>query len=274
MNRLVYQYSIVRFVPFPETEEFANIGIVVSFPQLKLMTYKLESLKKTKRVVDFFDLSQKKQLYKAAIESLAAELSFMGDRVREGVFAPEDVISSLARPKQTLLQYSTVRAGFTLKNPEELLGDLFSTYVEFDSHVKELNEQRLERTIKSYLDNLNLDAPFKKREIGSKDRFRVTFPFVRNGGGGLEVIKPLYIGQKDATKVFEHGDLLLSKLRRLQSLKLLPKEFLVVYQLGSETADSAILESQQQLLKDLEGFGDVVPGTDQESIQKFATSWH
>ena len=44
-------YSIVRFAPFAETEEFANVGIVLSAPAIKCMEYKLatESLGRVSR---------------------------------------------------------------------------------------------------------------------------------------------------------------------------------------------------------------------------------
>jgi len=43
MNRTICQYSLIRFIPFAETEEFANIGIVVYLPETKQLRFKLLS---------------------------------------------------------------------------------------------------------------------------------------------------------------------------------------------------------------------------------------
>lgn len=46
-------YSIVRFAPFAETEEFANVGIVLSAPAIRRMEYRLAS-ENLERVNHFF----------------------------------------------------------------------------------------------------------------------------------------------------------------------------------------------------------------------------
>ena len=46
--------GIVRFAPFAETEEFANVGIVLSVPAIGRMEYRL-ARKNLKRVNHFFE---------------------------------------------------------------------------------------------------------------------------------------------------------------------------------------------------------------------------
>ena len=44
-------YSIVRFAPFADAEEFANVGIMLTAPAIRRMEYKLasESLERVTR---------------------------------------------------------------------------------------------------------------------------------------------------------------------------------------------------------------------------------
>lgn len=52
MKKLICNYSVIRFLPYPETREFVNIGILACCPQVGWMDYALEA-RKTKRVSDF-----------------------------------------------------------------------------------------------------------------------------------------------------------------------------------------------------------------------------
>lgn len=65
-------YAVVRFMPFAETREFANVGVVAIAPKLGLYDCKLAP-KTFNRVTKFFeDLNG--VVYKHAIEGFEAEL--------------------------------------------------------------------------------------------------------------------------------------------------------------------------------------------------------
>ncbi len=67
-------YSIVRFAPFAETEEFANVGIVLSAPAIKRMEYRLAS-EHLERVNRFFDFAA---VFAKALEMAKNELDAQG----------------------------------------------------------------------------------------------------------------------------------------------------------------------------------------------------
>ena len=68
----VYEYAVVRFMPFIETREFANVGIVLIEPKEGRLIFKV-SPKRFGRVTNFFE-EMDKQLYKQAVESFLLEL--------------------------------------------------------------------------------------------------------------------------------------------------------------------------------------------------------
>ena len=53
MKKLACNYSVIRFLPYPETEEFANVGVLACCPETGWMNFILEQ-RKTKRIRDFF----------------------------------------------------------------------------------------------------------------------------------------------------------------------------------------------------------------------------
>lgn len=74
MKKLICNYSVIRFLPYPETREVVNIGILACCPQVGWMDYALE-LRKTKRISDFLpELDM--NLYRAGRKHLQAERLF------------------------------------------------------------------------------------------------------------------------------------------------------------------------------------------------------
>lgn len=53
MNRIGCRYAIVRFLPYAETQEFANVGIVLACPETGYFGFRLE-IRHTRRFTDFF----------------------------------------------------------------------------------------------------------------------------------------------------------------------------------------------------------------------------
>lgn len=85
-NNVQCMYAVVRFMPFAETREFANVGVVVIAPKFGLYDFKLAPQKlvpqkfapqKLGLVTQFFD-DLDGMVYKYAIEGFEAEL----ERVR------------------------------------------------------------------------------------------------------------------------------------------------------------------------------------------------
>ena len=54
MNKVACQYAIVRFAPYVETGEFANVGIVMMAPKQRYFKFEVE-LKRYGRITKFFD---------------------------------------------------------------------------------------------------------------------------------------------------------------------------------------------------------------------------
>ncbi len=55
MNKQICKYSIIRFQPYAETEEFANIGVVLYAAASKRVEFRLLEAKQHARITHFFD---------------------------------------------------------------------------------------------------------------------------------------------------------------------------------------------------------------------------
>ena len=110
-------YSIVRFAPFSETEEFANIGIVLVSPSLNFFDFKLQR-KKFSRVTHFFGETSP-ALFRAAVGNLQDELSRMkrvsNQNMRQPSFQFKDqsvanlMLQELLRKREGMIRFSEIR---------------------------------------------------------------------------------------------------------------------------------------------------------------------
>ena len=72
MTRTACQYAIVRFMPYIETGEFANVGILLWAPKTRYLGFKLLR-KKHARITQFFE-ELDRGLYLKTMANLDAEL--------------------------------------------------------------------------------------------------------------------------------------------------------------------------------------------------------
>lgn len=118
-------YCIVRFAPFAETEEFANVGIVLTAPAIRRMEYKLAS-ENLHRVKHFFGCDP---VFAEALEMAKNEL----DAVRAmTATAQEDQIVNhfrfLTEPKESLIRFSAMRS-ILVDDFDVTLAELFAHYI-------------------------------------------------------------------------------------------------------------------------------------------------
>src|SRR5690554_2694543 len=72
MKRIACQYVIVRFMPYVETGEFANVGVVMISPRDRYFGFKLETRRYARLTSFFKDLEGR--LYRSAIYAVKQEL--------------------------------------------------------------------------------------------------------------------------------------------------------------------------------------------------------
>lgn len=226
------QYAIVRFMPFVETGEFANVGIVLLCPDARYFGFRL--LRRYGRVTRFFE-GLEARIYTQAKGTFAEELRtfkalltkeiFTGNRKELDKNLAMRLFADLIRPREVMMRFDTPRVMLTAK-PDQALTELYNFYVERNFVSKEYREQLLEKSVRRLLSTAPIGATYTDRRVGN-DEFNVRFPFVHAPDDEpIKVIKPLFLGHEEPNKILSHGGPWVDRIRRLKRRKLLPPEVL------------------------------------------------
>lgn len=245
-------YAIVRFTPFVETEEFANVGVVLYAPADKYFGFDMLTTRLA-RVAAFFEpvdaalLRRTMKDVRDELERVAHEFEALTRLGRAD--AGMALWRELLKPKSSQIALSSERVVLS-ERPREQVGELFKRYVEHGFVTPEYVERVLERRVSGWLRAARLDGRFRKDVIGD-DRFKVRFPFVgQAASGGAKVIKPLALTQPDSVEILEHGGPWIQRLRNLQKRGLLPEQILFAYE-GRTDEDTPAGEARRDVLADL-----------------------
>ncbi|MEJ2407708.1 MAG: DUF3037 domain-containing protein [Candidatus Thiodiazotropha sp.] len=165
MRKTPCQYAIVRFTPFVETGEFANVGIVMMAPKARFFGFKL-LMKRRKRITDFFK-ELDAQVFRSAMKDLNEELGRVRDllkahgfdrrfKVNDEDFA-KGIFAEMIRPRETIVRFGEPRVVLA-EEPKKTLNELYAFYVERDFVTKQYRETVLEKGIRNLLLRLVLKS--------------------------------------------------------------------------------------------------------------------
>lgn len=226
MRKIGCLYAIVRFCPFVETEEFANVGIVMFVPQQRRLAFKLMT-RKHARVTSFFEQLDG-AVFRSVIGGLREELD-RASRMIKSEYSDVDTAKALfheiVRARETVIKFSAVRPSL-VDDPTVALEDLYRHYVERDFVTKEYRETILERAMRRWLNGAGFGDRFDRQEVGNAE-YHAVFPFVETAGPiNITAIKPLNLAQDQPSKILDHGGNWLFRVQTLQRKGLLPQTVL------------------------------------------------
>lgn len=229
MKNFACRYTIVQFVPYTETGEFANVGVVMACPETGYFDFKLQT-RRYARVTTFFD-ALSPDVYRMALKAMHVELERIQRAITELPASTgradqiRDFLAALIHPREAMVRFSQARPILT-QDPAAQLIKLFDHYVDHAFATPEYLEHTITKRIQTLLDGLALPAPFKNERIGD-DQIHANFPLVQRLNGELiKIIKPFNLSQDQPNGIFDHGDAWLQKVRRLRKRNLLPKAVL------------------------------------------------
>lgn len=228
----VCQYAVVQFMPYTETREFANVGVVLMCPDAGFFGFRL--LKRYGRITRFFEGMDRrifldgKQLFQeelTRIRSLLKRGPLDRRRTADATVAVRQ-FAELVRRRETLFRFD--EPGVVMADePKACLEELYGFYVEREFATKEYQERLLDKAVRRLLFGAHLGDRYREEVIGD-DMFHARFPFVAmQDETPVRVIKPLFLAQDDPERIYSHGDLWISKFHRLRSRKLLPDAVLL-----------------------------------------------
>lgn len=249
--KYICNYSILRFLPYPETGEFVNIGIVL-IANNGDFRFKIE--KKRQRITNFFPSLDAKIFVRARreIDVELARLSGFLTVNREDVALLLSTFKHLIHPRETMMRFSDPGTMAT-DNADQALATLFDHYVNHSFATKEYQETFLERQLGKLLAASNLKQRYSEQKLGNAD-YPVKFPFVlMSGTEPVQALKPIHLGHDESAKIIEHGDAWISKIRRLNAAGQLAKDTLFIAG-PPEEGKPKLLRAYREISEELKSF--------------------
>ncbi len=261
MNKqLACHYCVVRFSPYPETDEFVNVGVVLACPITGYLDFKRADLRRRGRVGRFFP-ELEANTYSAALHAWDDSLKhWRRAPVVDQILTESDqrrqreIFKTIVRPRESILFYSETRVILS-SNPATTLDEVFGIYVERRfANVPEYQERVMCRRLQVVLNEADLLQRYAIDEKIGNDEYQVRFPFVkREDGAGrpLQAIKALHLDRKNSTDIIRHADDWINVMRRLRGFNTAPQEVLFVLQAPSG-GEASHVRAFDQVRRDLD----------------------
>ncbi|KRG38551.1 hypothetical protein ARC78_15570 [Stenotrophomonas pictorum JCM 9942] len=271
-TKVACQYAIVRFTPYAETGEFANVGVVLACPEINYLQGQLAPLKRTLRITNFFQ-GLEARIYREAMKYVATEINRVENAVKREEIPAHFAFDSITRPREALVTFSHTRVILS-ESPEVTLKQLYDRFIERDFATKEYHEQILTKGVGKILSTARLKTYFDDRAVGD-DTYNVKFPFVStNPDVPQVVIKPLFLGHDEPNKIFEHGGTWVHRIARLKKHGLMPRHTLFAIDEPDATAGTAItkrIKAAREIRNELQDLDvQIVMSDDKNGLLSFA----
>jgi len=273
MKKFACQYAIVRFLPYMETGEFANVGIVMLCPDAGFFEFKL--LARVRRITAFFE-ELDSGIYRRAANDFKQELKRIRNWLAHQPNRTMDVelarhlFGELTRQREAMMRFDDVRVVLA-DDPAQQLDELFGHYVERNFATKAYHEQLLDKTVRKMLVDAKLNKQYQPETLGDVTTYHAKLPFVhREGERAVKAIKPLYLAHDDPAQIYDHGWAWLGKVDKLRALHLLPEQVLFPVQGPVEARGERFNMFQEITAKMAANDVWVVPSIQTEKIVAFA----
>lgn len=122
-------YAMLRFLPYPETGEFVNVGVLVSCTQPCLLDFLMETEMPARVKALFPQLDE--NAFRDAAQAMQREMERLKGMVRDGKSC-QLAFRETVRPRESVLRFGEVKTILT-PEPAALTDGLFRKYVRMES---------------------------------------------------------------------------------------------------------------------------------------------
>ncbi len=233
MNKQAYSTGTIELMPYTEQGEFCIVGVFAVNTERRELTYKILEKQRTRRLTGFFP-EMERVIFTQTLKSIHHEWDALAKMVNKGadtkelgmmhMVAGSDLFTAITHPREGMIRHK-VRGVVLTDNIDVWLQKAFTKMVmrkDLDTDLPE--EQKLTQQVGNFLRELKLKKYWKECKVGNAI-YHAHFPFTYTPAGEDKVqraIKPLFLGQDTSTKIMDHGDTWLQKVRRLAQFKMMP----------------------------------------------------
>jgi hypothetical protein len=260
MTQQAYNTGTIELMPYAEHGEFCIVGVFAVDTQHRKLHFRLQESIKTKRLTGFFPELERK-LFTKTLSSLHEEWKELCEKINKGADTQsldlqtsngKEIYAALTHPREGMVR-QTPRGTILTKDIEQWLEQAFLRMVlRVDQQHTPPQEQRLTKKITGLLKTWKLSRAWKERRVG-RDDYHTIFPFTyqpKDSDKVQRAIKPLFLGHDSATKILDHGDAWLQKVRRLKHFNLAP-EIIVFPVQRPDQDDSQRADHAELVINDL-----------------------
>ena len=249
-------YAVVRFLPYRETGEFVNVGVVLHCREANFFDVALETQRR-QRVTDFFpELDRalftmgRKTFYeelRRVKKLLQAEEGKLDAGARTGIFR------ELVRTRESVFRFSEVGTVLA-EEPAAKLAELFDRFVNRQfAQTREYQETVMARRLMDVLRTHEPVGRYRQNKKVGNDEFHVLMPIVSEAlnaqGVVRRAIKPLDLNRDEPTKIYDHGDAWIKRVERLRQVNQLPEGML--FTVREATTDEKRIRACQKICDEL-----------------------
>jgi hypothetical protein len=269
MKSTIIQYAVIRFQPYTETGEFANIGVIAIDPKAGHFRFKIAE-RNSKRVTNFFK-NINISFYSKTIAQIKRDLEARAKEVSYSKANAIDMFEDLIRPKSNLFQFEQPGALKAI-DINDAVDKLYGDFVRQDFAKAKSYEDLLRKRVQDQLKELNLDSPFKPYDFSGPGGIKAKFDLVRVNDQSSRIIKPFAFNGKSANKLSDHTFNELKKLEIAHKSRELKSKMsiLIPVDVIDETED--IREAWEYLKPMLRKYGDITHAENKVTIKEFALS--
>lgn len=266
MDRYI-QYEIIRFRPFPETGEFANVGILALDPDDGGLQYKLVP-KRFRRVTQFFNTLEP-NTFAAAMSLLQDELERVAPALRGSSMWTKHTLGSLMnRDRESVWTFSEPRTVRVEGDTQETIEKLYELYVGRNFVNSDYQERFMVRATRHLLKRRGIEG-YSERVVDD-EIVPVKFPLVSDFGG-TRVIKPISLSQKTTIGVIDHAATWHDRLRLLIKRGRLDNDKILLPISGPSSSDPDIVEAYRTARGELQALDvRVIDQEDEVGLLAFA----
>ncbi len=255
--KTLYRYAIIRFRPFAETEEFANIGVIAVDVNHDIIDYKIAP-RRFARVRHFFD-DKGYAAYAGAISLLELELGRLSEFLPHfEEWDAERIFQETIAHRESSIRFSEPRIAQSNLPMSQFIQQLYARFIrrEFTADTPEVE---LTRDIRKALKRRHLGL-FKQIEIDD-EVMSIRFPLAYQSDR-LRAIRPLSFGQKRPMAIVDYAAHWRKRLQYLLDREQIrPRDVLVATQGPTPEAEPAAHHAYHLAKEELRDLPfDVVPG--------------
>jgi hypothetical protein len=255
--KTLYRYAIIRFSPFAETEEFANIGVIAVDVAHGQIDYRIAP-KRFSRIRHFFD-DKGYAAYAGAVALLELELGRISEFLPSyGVWNGEHAFDEIVARRESSIRFSNPRVAQSEATLPHFIAQLYGRFVKRDFAI-DTPEVALTRDIRKALKRYHLGF-FKQIEIDD-EVVSVRFPLAHRSDR-LRAIRPLSFGHKRPMAIVDYAAHWRKRLGYLlERGQITPRDILIATQGPTPDAEPAAHHAYQLAREELGDLPfDVVPG--------------